>query len=188
MKRSLCLCAAIVALLCASQVRADDPPKFDPKTIQPGEFHQKLEPLVGDFEFTMKFWMEPGKPAIESKGTSSTKWILGKRYLQQFVTGDFGGEKFEGMGLTGYDNLEKKYVFSWVDNMGTGIMQGAGSVDKSGKVFTYHSELMDPMTGQRVKEKDVTTLVDANTFKSEFYRINGDKEVKMMEITYTRKK
>ncbi len=32
------------------------------------------------------------------------------------------GMPFEGMGIDGYDNLAKQYVSTWVDNMGTGIM------------------------------------------------------------------
>jgi len=28
---------------------------------------------------------------------------------------------FKGMGMEGYDNVKKKFVASWIDNMGTGI-------------------------------------------------------------------
>ena len=29
--------------------------------------------------------------------------------------------QFKGMGVEGYDNVKKKFVASWIDNMGTGI-------------------------------------------------------------------
>ena len=187
MVRTFCLLAAFVGLTLASWARADEP-KVDQNAMKPGKFHEKLDPMAGEFDFTIKFWMDPSAAPMESKGTSTTKWIMGKRFLEQTVKADFAGMPFEGKGLTGYDNLEQKYVYSWVDNMTTGLMTGKGTPDKSGKVITYVSEFMDPMTGKRVKEKDVSTIIDNDHHKSEFYRINGDKEVKVMEITYTRKK
>ena len=29
--------------------------------------------------------------------------------------------QFKGMGIEGYDNVKKKFVASWVDNMSTGV-------------------------------------------------------------------
>ena len=195
MVRTLCLCAALTGLILANRSTADEP-KIDEKAAMdalmkaatPGEFHKKLNPLVGEFDFTVKYWMDPSKPPSESKGTSSGKWIMGNRYLLQTAKGDFGGMPFEGAGVTGYDNLQKKYVYSWVDNMGTGIMTAQGSIDESGKVLTFHNEVIDPTINQKVKGKDVTTFVDENTIKTEFFKLSGGKEVKVMEINYKRKK
>ena len=33
---------------------------------------------------------------------------------------------FKGTGIEGYDNGKKKFVGTWMDNMGTGIMMSEG--------------------------------------------------------------
>jgi hypothetical protein len=92
------------------------------KAMTPGEHHQHLARFAGKFEASVKMWMAPGGPAQDSKGTSESTMILGGRYLQDLVKSDIAGMPFEGMGITGYDNISQQYCFAWVDNMGTGIM------------------------------------------------------------------
>jgi len=153
-----------------------------------GDMHKKLEPMAGSWDFSIKFWMDPSKPPDESKGTSESKWIMGGRYLQQEVKGNFGGMEFLGSGLVGYDNLKEKYVYAWVDNMGTAISYATGKFDKTGKVLTFDTEELNPLTKKPTKGRDVTILGDDGSYKSEFYKTEGGKEFKVMEITYTKKK
>ncbi len=40
---------------------------------------------------------------------------------------------FKGMGIEDYDNVKKKFVGTWVDNMGTGIMMSEGRYDVATK-------------------------------------------------------
>jgi hypothetical protein len=158
------------------------------KAAKVGPEHKALEPLVGEWEVSTKFWLDPSAPPMESKGTASHKWIMGDRYVHESVKGDFGGMKFEGSGVVGYDNMEKKYVFAWIDNGGTGIERGYGHMSDDKKVLTFHHEDIDPATGKRVKGKDVTTFEGKESFKTEFYKIEGGKEIKMMEVEYKRAK
>ena len=46
--------------------------------------------------------------------------------------------QFKGMGVEGYDNVKKKFVSSWIDNMGTGIQFSEGTYDPATKTFTLH--------------------------------------------------
>jgi hypothetical protein len=158
------------------------------KAAAVGEHHKKLEPMIGEWEINTKFYMDPSQPPAESKGSAVNSWMLGNRYFHQTIKGEFGGMKFEGAGVIGYDNLQKKYVFAWIDNMGTGIEHGVGHMDKDGKVLTFHHEEIDPLTGKMSKGKDVTTIIDNDNFKTEFYKVEGDKEIKMMDVFYKRKK
>ena len=89
--------------------------------------------------------------------------------------------------LTGYDNMMKKYVSSWIDNMGTGIVMSEGSVDAAHKLFTFHSMVNDPMTGKPGKVKMVSKVVDDNRHVFSYYGDQGGKEMLQMEITYLRK-
>src|SRR5262245_10930235 len=95
--------------------------EFMQKYATPGPEHQVLKQLAGSWTCTVKMWMKPGAPAQESPATEEAKMIMGDRYLLQSVKGNFMGMPFEGSAVMGYDNLKKKYVGAWVDNMGTGI-------------------------------------------------------------------
>jgi hypothetical protein len=98
------------------------------------------------------------------------------------------GMPFNGVGVTGFDNVIGKYVWTWIDNMGTGIMTGVGTADASGKVLTMIGTMNDPMTGKPSKSRMVTTIIDDDHHTFEMFGTppGGKKEVKMMTIDYVR--
>jgi hypothetical protein len=94
---------------------------------------------------------------------------------------------FRGHSLEGYDNVKKKFVATWADNMGTGILMSEGTYDPATKSFTYTSE-MEPMPGVKTKVREVLKIVDSDHHMLEWFEDRGGQEVKTMEINYTRKK
>jgi hypothetical protein len=162
------------------------------------ENHKLLSSLDGNWTYTIKTWMNPdpnAKPQ-ESKGTATRKSVMGGRYVMMDVSGKFQmpGEdgkmkemQFKGMGLEGYDNVKKKFVGSWIDNMGTGIMFSEGDYDAATKTFTYTSE-MEPMPGMKSQVREVLKMTDTNHMMLEWYENQGGQEKKTMEIAYTRKR
>jgi hypothetical protein len=153
----------------------------------PGEPHKQLASLVGSWTTTTKEWMEPGKPPMESTGTVEMKMLLDGRFLQQELTGNMMGRPYSGVGLTAYDNLRKKYVSTWIDSMGTGIFVMEGTASADGKAITLRGQHAVPGGGQ-MTHRAVWKIVDSNTQTFDMYGTHlGGKEMKMMEITYTRK-
>ena len=85
------------------------------------ENHKLLTDLNGNWNYTIKMWMNPdpnAKPQ-ESKGTATRKSVMGGRFVMMDVTGkmQMPGEngkmkdmQFKGMGVEGYDNVKKKFV------------------------------------------------------------------------------
>jgi hypothetical protein len=193
-----CLVMGLVALPALAQEKKAAPKKGEPdpaammeamkKYATPGEAHQALKPIVGSWTCTVKFWMSPGAPAQESPATEEAKMVMGDRYLVEMVKGNFGGMPFEGQGTFGYDNLKKKYVGAWIDNMGTGIMTSEGTYDAAKKTFTMASQFTDPMTGKTAKSRDVLRIEsDTKLVREMWAKAPNGKEYKSMEITYTRK-
>ncbi|MGH7889196.1 MAG: DUF1579 domain-containing protein [Thermodesulfobacteriota bacterium] len=154
----------------------------------PNENHQVLGALVGDWGYTIKWWMSPdGEPEI-SKGTSEIEWIMGGRYIQHEVEGTSMGQPFEGMGVVGYDNEKKQYQSTWIDNMGTGIMTASGSYDAKTKTLSDQGTFSCPAEGQK-SFRAVTKIIDQDNFTYEWYMPGPDgKEFRAMEIVYARKK
>ncbi|MGH7206439.1 MAG: DUF1579 domain-containing protein [Nitrospiraceae bacterium] len=157
------------------------------KLATPGEPHKQLASLAGSWTTKTKHWMEPNKPPTESTGACEQKTLLDGRFLQQECTGDMMGKPFTGIGVMGYDNYTKKYVSTWMDSMGTGIFFMEGSASPDGKTVTQTGSYMDPIEGP-MKLRGVTKIVDNNTEIFEMYgTAKRGKDMKMMEITYTRK-
>jgi hypothetical protein len=158
------------------------------KLLQPGEHHEHLAKYVGKWKAAIKMWQMPGAPPTESEGTAEIVALMDGRYFHATHEGTFMGQPFKGMGIDGYDNIRKKHVGSWIDTMGTGIMNYEGTCSDDHKVVTTHAEVDDPMSGQRIKMRQVTTSIDNNTFTYEAFAKNpaGEGEMQVMEITYTR--
>src|SRR5713101_5370957 len=163
-----------------------------------GENLKLLSSLDGNWDYTIKFWMNPDPSAKphESKGTATRKSVMGGRYVMMDVTGNMQmpGEdgkmkamQFKGMGMEGYDNVKKKFVASWIDNMGTGIEFSEGTYDPATKSFTYTSE-MEAVPGMKTKVREVLKIADNDHHTFEWYENQGGQEKKTMEINYTKKK
>ncbi len=156
--------------------------------MTPGKPHDMLKSQDGKWDAKITSWMSPGAPPTESKGTATNRMIMGGRYQEAKFTGSFSGMPFEGQSITGYDNSKKVFVSTWVDNMGTGIMNLEGPWDEASKSVTFTGSMLDPTTGKECKVREIMTFVDDKTQKMEMYNTpTGGAEYKAMEIVYTKK-
>lgn len=187
--------AALGMLLAASafaaDMTADQKAMMDKmtKAATPGAQHAMLAKMAGEWTATVKFQTDPSQPWQESTGSSVVTTLMDGRYIQESNTSVMMGMPFSGMGVTGYDNVLGKYVSTWIDNMGTGIMTSTGTADASGKVINWSGMMSDPVTGKPQKERMITTFVDDNHHTFEMYSTppGAKKEMKTMTIDYVRK-
>ncbi|MEO6308129.1 MAG: DUF1579 domain-containing protein [Nitrospiraceae bacterium] len=157
------------------------------KLATPGEPHKLFATLAGSWTTTTKEWMEPGKPPTESTGTAEMKMLLDGRFLYQEYTSQMMGQPFSGVGIDAYDNMTKKYVTAWIDTMGTGIFMMEGTASADGKTVTLKGSHPEP-GGGHMTHRAVWKIVDSNTQTFDMYGTHqGGKEMKVLEITYTRK-
>lgn len=155
----------------------------------PGEAHHALDSRVGTWDVDVKMMESPNGAATTSKVTSDIKWIMDGRFLEETVQGEFMGQSFTGQGTTGYDNLKKKYVSSWIDNMSTGLMVAEGTYDTNSKTFTTTGDCPDVNAGKYVHSRSVSKVVDDDHWTVQTYKAGADgKEFLAGELDYTRKK
>lgn len=192
---SVLCCLAIVSLSGAGAGEKKEQDKKDIKDFaemgKPGPEHKILGTLTGSFSAKVKFWMDPKGEPQQSTGTMNRTLIMGGRFLQENYQGMMGDQKFVGMGLVGYDTHKKKYVSTWIDNMGTGMMNSMGTYNADKKTFTYTSEDDDPYTGVKMKMRDVLRIISEDEAIFEMFRQPSDgkmPEVRVMEIMYSRAK
>ena len=180
---------AAASLLLATLVPAqnkgtDKAPAAAPSmpTPKPGPEHEQLAKAEGTWDVAVE-----RQGMAPSKGTAEMKMSLNGFWLTEKFTCDMGTMAFEGHNVTGYDPLKKKYVSTWVDNMGPNMIVTEGVFDPKTRTLTMVGDGVD-MAGNKVKMRNLTIHKDANTVLFEMYHTGADgKEAKVMTITYTRR-
>lgn len=156
---------------------------------KPAKEHEYLKQFEGKWEAVSRFMMEPGKPAVESKGTETGTMTCNGLWLVFEYRGEMMGQTFTGHGTMGYDLQKKKFVGSWIDSMATGLFIAEGTSDEKGTVFTMVMEGTDPMTGKTLKMKQVSVIKDKDTKTLTFSMPGPDgKDMMIGTIEYKRKK
>lgn len=150
----------------------------------PGENHKLLEHFVGTWDVATT--MYHGEEVMTSKGKSQGESVLGGRYVADHFEGEMMGMRFQGMGVTGYDNVKKKFVSGWIDNMSTGIFTHEGTYDAAKKEFTFTGSMPNPMGGE-VKSRMTIVLDSADQHTMTMYHSAKEMpEMKVMQLVYTR--
>lgn len=172
------------------------PPGVTPEQMEkamklgsPSDGHKKLDAFAGTWTYTTKFWMDPkGKPEV-SKGVQENTWILDGRFLQSSVKGEAtqNWPAFEGLGLTGYDNVQHTYTSTWMDTMSTSTMSAKASFDDKTRSLHENGTYICPVDKKEKEFRAVWQLKDQNTYQYvSFMRDKDGKEYKAMEIEYKR--
>lgn len=156
--------------------------------MTPGETHKMIAQSDGEWNAELTMWMAPNTPPTKTTGACTNTMILGGRYQQSKYTADMNGMPFEGQSTLAYDNALKKFISTWIDNMGTGIVVLEGTWDNATKSLTLKGKTIDPSTYKEIDMREVFKIVDNNTQVMEIYNTSAGKEFKSMEIKLTRKK
>lgn len=191
MKRCIFTIVAVIFTAVCSKLNAQSEAEMKAwmENMTPGDFHKEMAKWDGDWNEEITMWMSPVTPPMKYIASCTNKMILGGRFQNSTHKGDIGGMPFEGISTIGYDNARKKFVATWIDNMGTGILYMEGDWDEKTKSLEMKGEQVDPSNGKLMKVREVFKVMDDNTHRAEMYTTNeGSPEFKSMEIVYTRKK
>jgi hypothetical protein len=172
--------AGLAAVLAVGGVTAQEPPK-------PQKEHEWLKRLEGEWTTECEAVMEPGKPAVKSKGTETTR-SLGGLWTVAELKNDFQGVAMTGLMTVGYDPVKKKYVGTYVCSMCDHLFEYVGTVD--GQTLTLECDGPNPADpAKKVRMKDVIEVKDKDHKELRSYMRGEDgKWVQFMTMTATRKK
>jgi hypothetical protein len=125
----------------------------------PGEMHKRLVAEAGTWRGKNKMWMAPGAEPIESEGTNVITPLLDGRFVRIEMKGDVPGMgPYHGLAVQGYDNITKKFISTWIDNMSTSMAQGEGELSKDGKTLTWTFTCNCPLTDKPMTMRQIETL------------------------------
>ena len=192
---SMCILAA--ALAAPGFAQEGEMPEMTPeqkaemeaymKAGELGPQHEWMAEHVGTYDVAIRSWMDPEAPPMKSKGVATRTLHMGGRIMHEEFQGDMMGTPFTGLSRSGYDNVSGKYWSTWTDSMSTGIMLSEGECDED-KTCTYTGTYNDPVKGGPVTSRFVIEWTSPEKQHFEMYGPGPDgDEVKMMEMTYTRR-
>src|SRR6185369_5016256 len=149
----------------------------------PGPAHEALSAFEGNWKAEVKCWMESESEPNVSQATSKTRWIFGRRFLEEEFHGEMMGKSFTGRCLLGFDNTKQKFNSVWIDDMNTAIFTSEGRGENGNKVITLEGKASCAATGQTdVPMKQIFRVISPDKHVLEMFN-DGRKS---MEITYTR--
>jgi hypothetical protein len=147
--------------------------------------HNQLQSRVGVWDADFKLYMGP--QAMESKATMTYEslgdfWVIGR------YEGEFMGEKFHGVEISGFDPETKQYVSYWLDNTSSEFSEMRGEWELAAKSMTMHSAepAMNHMTGEKETMIQEVEIKDDDTLLFKMRPESATSAV--MEITYHRRK
>ena len=181
MKRTTLLATVfcLTTLALAGSVQAQDPMAM----MAPGEEHGTFKQYVGEWKAEIKTYMAPGADPMVVEGTSTYELVLDGRYLKQTLEATMMGMPYNGIGMTGFDRFGKVYQMVWMDSMGTTM-----TTSESSTMDDMSAKIRNPMTGDEIPTRMITKVIDDNKHVFEMHAPGpGGKEMKTLEIVYTRK-
>lgn len=195
-----CLAAATLFLLgsaAAAQEGESSPEGMSPEqaammqawqeAMAPGPEHERLAEAEGEWQATVRWWMEPGAEPSVSESTVTRSMSLGGRVLVEEWEGDMMGQPFVGHGRTGYDNVTEQYWSTWTDNLSTGLMVFEGEYDEAADRFHFTGSYTDPMSGEVIESRSVSWHDESGREVMEMYEMRDGREVKTMEMILERR-
>ncbi len=150
----------------------------------PGPFQAQLEKRSGSWIVDRTDWASAQGMPSTSTGTAEFKMTMGGRFLEQQYQTEGDGRQVVGWSLTGHNNTTNEVQCTWVDNCGTGMMQGTGHADGGTVVWSVKST--DPLKGA-IQLRMVETIDGDDQFTVTMYSTAEDQsEYKVQEMTYRR--
>lgn len=166
----------VLALAGLAQVSEQDQAKAMEAYMKAGAVtaeHKALAYFAGRWKVEAKMWTAPGAPPAESVNTSEGEVILGGRYVRMIYKGEMMGQPFEGLQISGYDNLAKAYTSLWIDNSSTSFYLLKGTYDAARKTYTFTGRWADPVGGE-TPVRMVVRIVSPDVYESETYVMGPD--------------
>lgn len=152
---------------------------------KPGPQHADLMKTAGNWTVEQKCWMAGVETTSKAKAIFTP--LLGGRFLRQEYEGEFTGQPFHGIGLTGFNNATRKYEDVWICSAGTGVTSMTGTETETGKAWAFAGTCAGP-GGKESKMRSVMKKISDDKMFMEMFCDDGTGEKRCMELTYTRSK
>lgn len=159
------------------------------KYLTPGEPHELLGKLIGDWETTSQITMGPS-PSPPAPGRSKFEWKVEGRWVEGMFEGSMMGMPLTTYMWLGYDNFKQSYIWTDINNVDTAMKRAEGDLTPDGKTLILYGTLDEYLTGEHDKMvKYVWRFLSDDEFILEVHDLPiGEVNTKVLEFRYKRAK
>lgn len=136
----------------------------------PGAVHAAMAKNAGTWTGTSTMWMAPDTTPMTSPCKATITSEMGGRYVRNEMTGEMQGMgRFTCLGFYGYDNVSKKYLSTWLNDMSTGMMHGTGTSSDDGRTITWSYTMSCPITDGPTSMREIESHPNDDTMTYEAF-------------------
>lgn len=141
---------------------SNETPDFPEMATKPGNEHEWLQQLVGEWRIVSEMSMEPGGERFKSEGKSSVKNLGGLWAVSENKETMPDGTQVESYFALGYDVTFKEYRGCIFMSASSHLWKYSGELSADGKTMTLDCEGPNMVDDGTALYRDVIELVDEN--------------------------
>src|SRR5215469_5995634 len=148
--------------------------------------HARLVAMCGTWDLDMTFVLQPGRPGIKTKATSTIRALFDGLFVEETIQGTLNGTPFTTMAWTGFNTSTKHYEATRIASTNNARIAETGTFDEKTKQFELKADY--PLAGDTWHQRTVIEQTSADTMVASSYLSFGKvPEWKAVEIKYTRR-
>ena len=151
----------------------------------PDAGHARLLAMCGTWDVEMTFWLQPGRPAITTKGTSTIRPLFDGLFVEEKIEGTLNGAPFTTLAWTGFNTSTKQYEATRISSTNTIRIAETGAYEEKTSQFELKADY--PLAGDTWHQRTVIEPKSADSMIAASYLSFGQvPEWKAVEIKYSR--
>jgi hypothetical protein len=149
--------------------------------------HARLAAMSGTWDVEMTLWVQPGRPGLTAKGTSTIRPILSGLFVEERIEGTLNGAPFTTLAWTGFNTDSHQYEATRISSTNSIRIAEVGNYDEKTKQFELKADY--PLAGDTWHQRTVIQQTSADAMTAASYLSFGAvPEWKAVEIKYTGKR
>jgi hypothetical protein len=127
---------------------------------------------VGEWEFTSESHAGLGAEPGRGRGRTRVEAARWGGLVIERVEGELMGLEYEGMFLSGHDEVLDRHHSTWIDSLGTGVTTLRGT--REGSTLTLSGTMTDPILGREVPYRLVEHRLSQDHLVLSMYSVDRD--------------
>jgi hypothetical protein len=148
--------------------------------------HDRLKAMCGTWDVEMTFVLQPGRPGITTKGTSTIRPLFDGLFIEEKIEGMLNGRAFTTLAWTGFNTTTRQYEATRIASTNNSRIAETGAFDEAAKQFELKADF--PLAGDTWHQRTVIQpLSDDTMIATSYLSFGAVPEWKSVVIKYTRK-
>jgi Protein of unknown function (DUF1579) len=142
--------------------------------------------MCGAWDAEMTFWLQPGRPGVTTKATSTIRLVFDGLFVEEKIDGTLNGAPFTTLAWTGFNSATHQYEATRIASTNTIRIAETGSYDEKTRQFELKADY--PFAGDTWHQRTVIQQPsDTAMVAISYLSFGAVPEWKGIEITYARR-